>query len=323
MATDPGNRWADRDEQLEDIAERKSFLNLSPDDESQLSHTNGFSKENVDSIIEGLYSHMLTFAELRGFFPDQAVIEHVKAMQKEYFLGLTAGDYGPSYVDNRRAIGNTHFRIGLTPKWYMGAYAYYLTSILSRLSSEPGQTVNAMTDSLMALIKIIFFDMGLAIDAYMQPTQELVARQRESILELSTPVLSLWDGILVAPIIGAMDTWRARQVMESMLETIVETESTVAILDVTGLPVVDTQVAAHLVDMTRAAKMLGAKVIVTGISPELAQTLTRLQVDLAEVITRGTLRSGLAEAFTLRDLQVKQRATPPTEVQETGAGAAE
>ena len=296
-----------QDPEGQEILERKSFLNFGVEEADALSTLSGFTEANVDQIIEELYDHMLTFSELREFFPDDATIARVKAMQREYFLGLTGGDYGPAYIERRRAIGETHYRIGLTPKWYLGAYCFYLTSLRRRLNEEPNQTLERVNTQLSALEKVMFLDMGLAIDAYMRPTEELVARQRHSILELSTPVLSLWDGILVAPIIGTMDTARARQVMETLLETIVRSESTVAILDVTGLPVVDTQVAANLVDMTRAAKMLGATVIITGISPELAQTLTRLQVDLSEVITRGTLRAGLSEAFAQRELQVNPR----------------
>ena len=126
----------------------------------------------------------------------------------------------------------------------------------------------------------------------------------QALLELSTPVLRLWEGILGLPLIGTIDTARAQQIMEKVLQSIVATESTVVIIDVTGIPVVDTKVAGHLLDTGRAANLLGAQYILTGISPSVAQTLTKLDVDLSQVITRGTLRGGLEEAFKIINVKV-------------------
>ena len=308
MSTQQGQAPEERDS-----LRRKSFLKFGPEDQEVLSKLSEFTENQVDRIIDGLYDHILSFPETLEFFPNDAIIARVKAAQREYFLGLTGGDYGNQYFQRRREIGENHNRIGLDPEWYLGGYSYYFSDVISLLSKEPKQTLDGLSAQVSAFAKVMFLDMGLAIDAYISAKEEVVESQRASILEMSTPVLSLWEGILVAPIIGTMDTQRAQQVMETLLEMIVKTESTVAILDVTGLPLVDTQVAANIIDITRAARMLGAQVILTGINPALAQTLTRLQVDLTEVITRGTLSAGLAEAFTQRELQVRTRTGTPSE----------
>ena len=135
-------------------------------------------------------------------------------------------------------------------------------------------------------------------------TRMIVEEQRRALLELSTPVIGLWDGIVIMPLIGAIDTGRARQITEALLNSIGESGATVAILDITGVPVMDTNVAQLLFKTVAVAHMLGCQVILTGISPETAQTLVKLGIDLSRVLTRGTLAAGVAEAFALRGLRI-------------------
>jgi rsbT co-antagonist protein RsbR len=137
----------------------------------------------------------------------------------------------------------------------------------------------------------------------------LIAQQSRSLLELSTPAINLQDGILLLPLIGVVDTLRAQQIMENLLQAIVEHESRVALLDITGVPIIDTQVAQHLMKTVAAAKMLGAQVIVTGISPESAQTLVTLGIDLRAIRTMGSLQAGIREAFRLIGMQIVARQT--------------
>jgi rsbT co-antagonist protein RsbR len=123
----------------------------------------------------------------------------------------------------------------------------------------------------------------------------VINRQQEEMLELSTPVVKLWDGILALPLIGTLDSNRTQIVMEALLQKIVETGSRVAIIDITGVPTVDTLVAQHLLKTITAARLMGAECLISGIRPQIAQTIVHLGVDLGGVITK----SSLADAFVL------------------------
>jgi len=132
-------------------------------------------------------------------------------------------------------------------------------------------------------------------EVYQQGREEIIRRQQEEMLELSTPVVKLWDGILALPMIGTLDSARTQVVMESLLQRIVETGSEIAIIDITGVPTVDTLVAQHLLKTVAAARLMGADCIISGIRPQIAQTMVHLAVDLSNVTTK----SSLADAFTI------------------------
>lgn len=135
-------------------------------------------------------------------------------------------------------------------------------------------------------------------------SENLITQQSQALMDMSTPALKIWDNVLLLPLIGVIDTNRAQQIIEGLLEAVVANEARVAIIDVTGVPIIDTTVAQLLLKTISSAAMLGAKVIVTGISPEIAQTLVRLRVDFANIHTCGTLRTGVAEAFDFVGKQV-------------------
>jgi len=149
-------------------------------------------------------------------------------------------------------------------------------------------------------------------DVYLKAREERIRRQQEEMLELSTPVVKLWDGILALPLIGTLDSARTQIVMESLLESIVQTNSKVAIIDITGVPTVDTVVAQHLLKTVTAARLMGADCIISGVRPQIAQTIVHLGINLLDVTTKATLSDafGLAlqrSGFALAKPQKKEK----------------
>jgi len=132
---------------------------------------------------------------------------------------------------------------------------------------------------------------------YQQSREEVIRRQQEEMLELSTPVVQIWEGILALPLIGTLDSARTSVMMETLLQKIVETRSELAIIDITGVPTVDTLVAQHLLKTVAAARLMGADCLISGIRPQIAQTMVHLQIDLSEVTTKATLAEALRFAL--------------------------
>lgn len=139
----------------------------------------------------------------------------------------------------------------------------------------------------------------ILVSSFVAAREDVITRQSASLREVSTPVITLWDSILLLPLIGVVDSVRAQQIAERLLESVSEHEAAVTLIDVTGVPVMDTSVARHLLKTVAAAEMLGTQVILTGISPSTAQTMVKLGIDMSAVPTRASLKSGMALALTL------------------------
>lgn len=164
---------------------------------------------------------------------------------------------------------------------------------------ERSENGTAMADMMWSATELLDA-MGLyTAEAYQQSRQDVIRRQQEELLELSTPVVKLWDGILALPIVGTLDSARTQIVMESLLEAIVNTNSQIAIIDITGVPTVDTVVAQHLLKTVTAARLMGADCIISGVRPQIAQTIVHLGIDLLGVTTKATLAGALRAAFTI------------------------
>jgi rsbT co-antagonist protein RsbR len=154
---------------------------------------------------------------------------------------------------------------------------------------------NAMAREMWLITEIVD-SLGLyTAEAYLKSREETIRRQQEEMLELSTPVVKLWEGILALPLIGTLDSARTQVVMESLLEAIVQTNSNVAIIDITGVPTVDTVVAQHLLKTVTAARLMGADCIISGVRPQIAQTIVHLGINLLDITTKATL----SDAFSL------------------------
>ena len=169
------------------------------------------------------------------------------------------------------------------------AYADDPTALFAELTS-----INELLDRL-----------GLhTTEVYQKGREDVISRQQREMLELSTPVVKLWDGVLALPLIGTLDSERTQIVMETLLQRIVDTGSEIAIIDITGVPTVDTLVAQHLLKTVAAARLMGADCIISGVRPQIAQTIVHLGVDLGNIVTKANLADALSIALQRRGLTI-------------------
>jgi rsbT co-antagonist protein RsbR len=169
--------------------------------------------------------------------------------------------------------------------------------LFARLREELASDAKALADETWRTT-LLFDSLGLhTMEVFQKGREQVINRQQQEMLELSTPVVKLWEGVLALPLIGTLDSARTQVVMESLLQRIVETGAVVAIIDITGVPTVDTLVAQHLLKTVAAARLMGADCIISGIRPQIAQTIVHLGVELGDVTTKATLADALTVAL--------------------------
>lgn len=203
-------------------------------------------------------------------------------------------------------ISISRARQGFTPR-ETGLYVFslkdaFMNTITSELKNSPEQLVDAVIkiNKLMDSFGVVTFE------TFIKGREEIILRQTDEIAEISTPVIRVWDGIVALPIIGTLDSSRTQVVMENLLQEIVQTGSTIAILDISGVPAVDSLVAQHLIKTVAATRLMGAECIISGIRPEIAQTVVHLGIDLTNIITKASLASALKFAFAMLKMEVRK-----------------
>ncbi|PYC73312.1 anti-anti-sigma factor [Micromonospora arborensis] len=182
---------------------------------------------------------------------------------------------------------------------------FALKDVLAELVQEAGGA-NALND-YVAFAKLVD-EMGLfTFESFVRTRESLIADQAEQLLELSTPVVKLWEGVVAVPLVGTLDSARAQVVMERLLQTLVDTSSPYAIIDITGVPAVDTQVAQHILKTVVAARLMGADCIISGIRPQIAQTIVALGIEFGDIATKASLADALRHVLRLSGVETARR----------------
>jgi rsbT co-antagonist protein RsbR len=198
-------------------------------------------------------------------------------------------------------------------------FVFSLKQVLfDALRQMPGEDA-AATTAILWEASALLDKLGLyTIEVYQRSREQVIVRQQQELLELSTPVVTLWHGVLALPIIGTLDSARTQVVMESLLQRIVESGASIAIIDITGVPTVDTLTAQHLLKTVAAARLMGADCIISGIRPQIAQTIVHLGVDLGTVVTKATLADAFAVALRRLNLAVTKPTAPAKRSRDDG-----
>jgi rsbT co-antagonist protein RsbR len=223
-----------------------------------------------------------------------AAIRLVEAMVELAGSGRADDVRAPSFAivrDVLSRITSDRLRSGGDLQQVMDEIGQLWIPLTAMFDSHPGAaTVPA---ELLAVTELIGSLRVAAVVVLLSESDEVVARQRQELMEISTPVIRLWEGIVAVPLIGTLDSIRSQVVMESLLNGIVDEQAAVAILDITGVPMVDTLVAQHLMKTAMAVQLMGAECVISGIRPQIAQTIVHLGIDLREITTRATLSDAL------------------------------
>lgn len=203
-------------------------------------------------------------------------------------------------------ISISRARQGYTPR-DTGIYVFSLKdALLQTLQDEVKDDPAFLYQASLNINKLVDSFGITTFETFIQGREDVILRQTSEITEISTPVIRVWDGILALPIIGTLDSSRTQVVMENLLQEIVASGSTIAILDISGVPAVDSLVAQHLIKTVSATKLMGAECIISGIRPEIAQTVVHLGIDLSHVVTKASMASALRYAFSVLRLEIKK-----------------
>ncbi len=281
------------------VERRKSFVGLAHQEAQAIAEVRDILTKNAQSLADVFFSHLQQFAEARPLFDNAETLEEARNLKVEHLKAMAVGHYGLSYVNQRLRLGEIYTEAELDVGIFLGAFQAMLGSIGERIAEKFQGDAHAAHQHLSTLQKVAFFDIALIVDAMVFTRERTIREQQHSIRELSTPVLKLKDRLLLLPIIGQLDDKRARALTENLLRSIRQHRARVAVLDVTGVARLDSRIANHLVGTVEASRLMGAHVIITGLTPEVAQSLMPLGLDVSRLNTVGDLEEGLEEAERL------------------------
>ena len=272
----------------EQIERRKAYVGLTKDDARDVVAIRKPVHDTVEQHVEAFFGWLAKQPEARGLTDDRAALARARTLKRDHIEAMVGGDYGEAYVAQRLVLAQLYSKAGLALPVFLGAFNQLLASLEKVAGTHFG-----------SLRKIAFFDIALISDVIVHERERVIRMQSEAIRELSTPVLQLRERMLLMPIIGIVDTHRVQRIMESVLGEIRAKRARVVVMDVTGVSSIDSGVANHLLRTITAAKLMGALVIVTGISADVAQALVTLGIALDQIRTVGDLQSGIEEAERL------------------------
>ena len=248
--------------------------------------------------------HLITEAELR-----QQSTEFLGLVREAVGSGsvgdVQAAEWAPvrellSRISRARAVQG--FSPADTALFVLSLKRPLFARLRNALSDRPEQLLDAVWSATTLLDRLGLY----TTEAHQRSREDVIQRQQQELLELSTPVVKLWEGVVAVPLIGTLDSARTQIVMESLLERIVETEASIAIIDITGVPTVDTLVAQHLLKTVAAARLMGAECIISGIRPQIAQTIVHLGVELHGTTTKASLADAIATALRLTGWRISR-----------------
>jgi len=260
----------------------------------------------INEFIDRLYAYMREALgyEFEVHFPDEASLARAQSLSRRAWLEFLEAKWDESYVKSRIRIGEVHAQLQIQPRHYLATMNKSL-ELWSHYAHAMSPDQKDLPKQIESMWRVGQMEGALVVDVYSQRTGEIISQQSRALTDMSTPITAIWDGILMLPVVGIVDSRRAQDIMQRMLEQIAEKRAIVFILDISGVAVVDTAVANHLIRMTKAARLMGSYTIVSGLSPSVAQTIVELGIEVGDMKTTGNLQDALKIAFDRAGVEQK------------------
>ena len=268
-------------------------------DEEDLRRVRDFAQivqPQMHAMVSEWYAWLQTQPEYDQFFSDTDTLKRVQRLQDDYWLLFMSGSVDDEYIAMRRKVGEAHARIGLPLNTYFAGMNMFM-ELFGKCMRDHDMADDARSRMEGSVTKLLHLDTAVVVETYNHLVEETLTAQAKSLMEMSTPVTQIWSGILLLPIVGIIDSKRARDIMNATLAKIGDTQARIFILDISGVGVVDTAVANHLIKITRATRLMGCDCTISGVSPSIAQTIVDLGIDVGRIKTTSTMKDALADAF--------------------------
>lgn len=270
----------------------KQMFNVSDEELKSYQKIVSEVRDQLEEVFESYYH----YTETSPLFSDQYTEEvnaGVKINEEALWINLVDFPLGDIHVETLRAFGKTFASMGVSFDAYIGAIVAFHSFVTERVTKKELVSL----EWLLTFKKLAGISYCIVASAYHEMTSTKLREQNEALKELSTPIAEIWDGILLLPLVGFIDSRRANSIMASILSKISETQSKIFILDISGIAIVDTAVANYLIKMTKACKLMGCYSIISGISASVAQTIIELGIDVEDLETTGSMRDALKNAL--------------------------
>jgi rsbT co-antagonist protein RsbR len=288
---------------------REAAVALSTD---ELGRFAGLVETHSDALITA-WTETVS-GQLRGRLSHAELHRQIAELQKGFQLALSGGatELDADAAGELRVLlgelSSTRARQGFTATETAVSVFAFKDAVLAILD-QGDSTDSATLRDYVAFSSFIDRAALFTFDSYVRAREDLISDQAEQLLELSTPVVKLWEGVVAVPLVGTLDSARAQVVMERLLQTLVDTGSPYAIIDITGVPAVDTQVAQHILKTVVAARLMGADCIISGIRPQIAQTIVALGIEFGDIATKASLADALRHVLRQTDAKTNRRGT--------------
>ncbi|MEK9824113.1 MAG: protoglobin domain-containing protein [Gammaproteobacteria bacterium] len=277
-----------------DVATILAKYDIHSSDIDSIQSVSDMAQARIGQWRDQWYSWLSTEPEFVEFFPGGDLLAQVQKLSAEYWLEFFAAEVDEHYLQSRELIGEVHARIGLPLPIYLAGMSRSLTVFLGLF--KPDLSEEKMVQVTMSAMKLLHLDTEIVVQTYTERSNRALEAQTQLLAEMSTPVTQIWDGVLFLPVVGIIDSRRARDIMTNSLEEISSTRATQFIMDISGVAVVDTAVANYLIRITRATRLMGCSTTISGVSPAIAQTIVELGIDVDGVDTTATMQDALAGA---------------------------